>query len=90
MLHLPLAHHETSKHDSPNDTKIKVKQTKHLKFEFKPCQVNDSSQPNKRTNHLVSQGELQSSGTIIIIGLSKAGEIIQGLKVVGGIISAID
>jgi hypothetical protein len=26
MPHLPLAHHETSKHDSPNETKIKEKQ----------------------------------------------------------------
>jgi hypothetical protein len=25
MLHLPPAHHETSKHDSPNETKIKEK-----------------------------------------------------------------
>jgi hypothetical protein len=25
MLHLPLAHHETSKHDSPNETKKKEK-----------------------------------------------------------------
>jgi hypothetical protein len=23
MPHLPLAHHETSKHDSPNETKVK-------------------------------------------------------------------
>jgi hypothetical protein len=26
MPHLPHAHHETSKHDSPNETKIKEKQ----------------------------------------------------------------
>jgi hypothetical protein len=26
MPHLPPAHHETSKHDSPNETKIKEKQ----------------------------------------------------------------
>jgi hypothetical protein len=26
MLHLPPAHHETSKHDSPNETKVKEKQ----------------------------------------------------------------
>jgi hypothetical protein len=25
MPHLPVAHHETSKHDSPNETKVKVK-----------------------------------------------------------------
>jgi hypothetical protein len=28
MLHLPPAHHETSKHDSPTETKIKEKQNK--------------------------------------------------------------
>jgi hypothetical protein len=37
-----------------------------------------------------TKGELQSSGTIVIIRLSKAGKIIQGHKVMGGIISAID
>jgi hypothetical protein len=55
MPHLPLAHHETSKHDSPNETKIKEKQTNRPEFEFKPRQVNDSSQSNQGTNHLVSQ-----------------------------------
>jgi hypothetical protein len=28
MPHLPAAHHETSKHNSPNETKIKEKQNK--------------------------------------------------------------
>jgi hypothetical protein len=28
MPHLPPAHHETSKHDSPNETKIKKKKKK--------------------------------------------------------------
>jgi hypothetical protein len=28
MPHLPSTHHETSKHDSPNETKIKEKQNK--------------------------------------------------------------
>jgi hypothetical protein len=28
MLHLPPAHHEISKHDSPNETKVKEKQNK--------------------------------------------------------------
>jgi hypothetical protein len=28
MPHLPPAHHETSKHDSPNETKIEEKQNK--------------------------------------------------------------
>jgi hypothetical protein len=46
MPHLPPAHHETSKHDSPNETKIKVKLTKCLRFEFKPHRVNDTSQSN--------------------------------------------
>jgi hypothetical protein len=47
MLHLPHAHHETSKHDSPNETEIKVKLAKYLGFEFKPRQVNDLSQSNQ-------------------------------------------
>jgi hypothetical protein len=55
MPHLPPAHHETSKRDSPNETKIKVKQMNHPGFEFKPRQVNDSSQSNHGTDHLVSQ-----------------------------------
>jgi hypothetical protein len=54
MPHLPPAHHETSKHDSPNETKIKEKQNC-PGFEFKPHQVNDSSQSNQVTDHLVSQ-----------------------------------
>jgi hypothetical protein len=37
-----------------------------------------------------TERELQSSRTSIIIGLSKAGKIIQRDKVVGGIIGAID
>jgi hypothetical protein len=37
-----------------------------------------------------TEGELQSPGSIIIIGLSKAGKIVQGDKVVGGIIGTID
>jgi hypothetical protein len=38
--------------------KIKVKQMNRLKFEFKPHQVNDSSQSNKETDHLVSQSHV--------------------------------
>jgi hypothetical protein len=49
------AHHETSKRDSPNKTKIKVKQPNRPGFEFNPHQVNDLSQSNKETNQLVSQ-----------------------------------
>jgi hypothetical protein len=55
MPHLPLAHHETNKHDFPHDTKIKVKLLKYPGFEFKSYQVNDSSQSNQGTDHLVSQ-----------------------------------
>jgi transposase InsO family protein len=54
MPYLPPAHHETSKHDSPNETKIKVKQLNRLRFKFKPHQVNDSSQSNQGIDHLVS------------------------------------
>jgi hypothetical protein len=56
MSHLPPAHHETSKRDSPNELKIKEKQKqKHPGFEFKPCYVSDSSQSNQVTVHLISQ-----------------------------------
>jgi hypothetical protein len=41
---LPPAHQETSKCDSPNETKIKVKQLKCPRFKFKPHQVNDISE----------------------------------------------
>jgi hypothetical protein len=44
MLHLSPAHHETSKHDSPHDIKIKVKLPQHPRFEFNPWHINDSSQ----------------------------------------------
>jgi hypothetical protein len=54
MPHLPLAHHETSKRDSSNETEIKVKLLKYLGFKFKHRQVNDSSQSNHETDHLVS------------------------------------
>jgi hypothetical protein len=37
-----------------------------------------------------NKGELQSPRTIIIIGLSNAGEIVQGDKVMGCIVGAID
>jgi hypothetical protein len=47
MPHLLPAHHETRKHDYPNETNIKEKQNKtkqnYPEFEFKPHQVNDSS-----------------------------------------------
>jgi hypothetical protein len=64
MSHLPPAHHETSKHDSPNETKVKEKKTKqnYPGFEFKPRQVNDSSQSNQETDHLVSPISASSHG----------------------------
>jgi hypothetical protein len=55
MSHLPPAYHETSKRDSSNETRIKLKVLKCPGFEFKPRQVNDSSQSNQGTDHLVSQ-----------------------------------
>jgi hypothetical protein len=59
MLHLPPAHHETSKHDSPTRNKIKVVEPpKCPRFEFKPHQVNDSSQSIQGIDHLVSQSPL--------------------------------
>jgi hypothetical protein len=56
MPHLSPAHHEISKHGSPNETRIKVKLTKCPEFKFKPHQVKDSSQSNQGTDHLVSHG----------------------------------
>jgi hypothetical protein len=44
MPHLSPAHHEISKHDSPYETKIKVKLAKPPGFRFKPRHVNESSQ----------------------------------------------
>jgi hypothetical protein len=63
MPHLPPVHHKTSKRDSPNKIKIKEKQNKtnHPAFEFKPHEVNDSSQSNQGTDHLVSQSPLDES-----------------------------
>jgi hypothetical protein len=55
MSHLSPAHHETSKHDSLNETEITVKLPKCLEFKFKPRQVNDLSQSNKENDHLISQ-----------------------------------
>jgi hypothetical protein len=50
MPHLPPAHHETSKCDSPNKTEINIKLPKCPGFKFKPRQVNDSSQSNQGTD----------------------------------------
>jgi hypothetical protein len=55
MPHLPPAHHETSKHNSPNETKVKKIKQKHPGFQFKSRQVNDSLQSNQGIDHLVSQ-----------------------------------
>jgi hypothetical protein len=55
MVHLPPAHHKTSKCDSPHETKIKVVEpSKYLRFEFKHRHVNDSSQSNQKIDHLIS------------------------------------
>jgi hypothetical protein len=54
MPHMPHAHHETSKHDSPHETKNKGKTMNYSRFKFKPRQVNDSSQSNQETDLLVS------------------------------------
>jgi hypothetical protein len=55
MPHLPAAHHETNKRDSPSETKVKEKQNKsnYPGFKFNPRQVNDLSQSNQKMNHLV-------------------------------------
>jgi hypothetical protein len=60
MSHLSPTHHETSKCDSLHKH-IGVKQLKYLGFEFKPRQVNDSSQSNLGTDHLVSQKEYENN-----------------------------
>jgi hypothetical protein len=54
MPHLPLIHHETSKCDSPHETKDKGKTMNYPRFEFKHHQVNNSSQSNQRTDYLIS------------------------------------
>jgi hypothetical protein len=62
MQQLPHAHHGTSKCDSPNETKVKEKtKQNYTEFKFKPRQVNDSSQSNQVTVHLVSQRWNQST-----------------------------
>jgi hypothetical protein len=55
MSHLPPAHHETSKRDSPNELKIKENKTKQSRIQIQTLPVNDSSQSNQITIHLVSQ-----------------------------------
>jgi hypothetical protein len=59
MPHLPPAHHETTKHNSPNETKIKVKQ-------FKSWHVNDSSQSNQEIDHLVSHDVKRNKVCLIV------------------------
>jgi hypothetical protein len=43
MPHLPPAHHATSKHDSPNETKVKEKQNKTI--------LDSNSNPTKSMTH---------------------------------------
>jgi hypothetical protein len=57
MSHLSPTHREISKRDSPHEH-IGVKQLKYPGFKFKPWHVNDSSQSNQCTDHLVSQSPL--------------------------------
>jgi hypothetical protein len=66
MPHLPPAHHETTKHNSPNETKIKVKQLNCPGFEFKPWHVNDSSQSNQEIDHLVSHDVKRNKVCLIV------------------------
>jgi hypothetical protein len=54
MSHLSPTHHETSKRDSPQKIDSSVKHPKYPRFEFKPWYVNNSSQSNQCTDHLVS------------------------------------
>jgi hypothetical protein len=55
MPHLPLAHHKTSKRDSSNETKIKEKQNETISdSNSNLAKVNDLSQSNQGTDHLVS------------------------------------
>jgi hypothetical protein len=53
MPYLPPAHYETSKSDSSNETKIKEKQNETIP-ELNSNLLNDSSQSNHGTDHLVS------------------------------------
>jgi hypothetical protein len=58
MSHLPPAHRETSKRDSPNELKVKKKQKQKLsRIRIQTLPVNDSSHSNQVTVHLVSQGQ---------------------------------
>jgi hypothetical protein len=51
MQNLPPAHHETSKCDSPNETKIKEKQNETIpNLNSNLTQVNDSSQSKQGTD----------------------------------------
>jgi hypothetical protein len=67
MSHLPPIHHETSKHNSPNKTRIKIKQMNRPEFEFKPRHVNDSSQSNQRTDNLISHRSMFCSCVCLYI-----------------------
>jgi hypothetical protein len=71
LPHLPPAHHETSKRDSSNETKTKENKKKRPTFELKPRQVNDSSQSNQGTDHLVSQNKEYGNG-----GAGKAWQVV--------------
>jgi hypothetical protein len=49
------------------EIKIKVKQQKCPRFEFNPRQVNDSSQSNQATDHLVSQDPYTTKKQFVVL-----------------------
>jgi hypothetical protein len=70
MPHLPPVHHETSKRDSPNKTKVKEKQNETIPYlNSNLAQVNDSSQSNQGTHHLISHSDFISNSNFNPVGL---------------------
>jgi hypothetical protein len=70
MLHLP-AHYETSKYDSLDETKIKVKSMNRPGFKFKPLQVNEAKQSNQGTDHLISHlSSLEVMWSVVPVSVS--------------------
>jgi hypothetical protein len=55
MSHMSPTHHEINKYNSLHETRIKIKLPKHHRFKFKPRHINDLSQSNQGTDHLISQ-----------------------------------
>jgi hypothetical protein len=75
MPHLPPTHHEITKQDYPNEQSIKVKQSKRSRFKFKHHQVNDSSQSNQETDHLVSQKQFACDGLTCFVISNSQGDV---------------